>query len=405
MKKRYLQDSLISDALGDKKIAFLSGARQVGKTTLSHDLSLTLNDKKNEMIPTYFSWDDPEFKKIWAHNCKALVENSPHKVLIFDEIHKDRLWKNKLKGLYDLYKNDKLFLVTGSARLDFFRKSGDSLQGRYYPYRLHPFTFGEKDFLKLPPTESWENASHANSISDFTIDDLMNLSGFPDPLLGASLNKANRWKKLYLERMVREDIRDLQQIKDINNLELLTLLLQTRAGSQLSYQALRENLHCSFDTVARWIDILESVYYCYRIRPYSQKVKNSLKKEPKLYLTNWAYVDNEGSRFENLIAGHLIKNIHAWNDTAQGEFELFYIRDKQKREVDFFVTQNKKPYLLLEVKSNQSTPTNSLIHFSNTLKPKFTIQLVRNKKDEKKPSLIYPHIRVMTVEKFLSVLN
>jgi predicted AAA+ superfamily ATPase len=400
--KRYLEDSIINDALESQKIAFISGPRQVGKTTLSQNILEKFHAEEN-----YFSWDDDEFKKIWIKTPKSILTNNPHHYLALDEIHKNLQWKNKLKGLYDLYKSKMKFIVTGSARMDYYRKSGDSLQGRYFPYRLHPFTVGETTHLKLPPSlenHQWENSSGPGEIK-FPIHDLITLSGFPEPLLGANLDKSKRWQRLYRERMVREDARDFQNIRNISNLDNLSLLLIDKMAGQLSYASLREDLSCSFDSIMRWTEILEALYFCYRIRPYSKKIKNSLLKEPKIFLYDWSYGDDAGKQWENFIAGHLLKNVHAWTDCGLGEFELFYLRDKQKREVDFFITKNKKAYLLLEVKSNQSNPTPSLIYFNEILKPDFCFQLVKTKKQERGRIMQHPNIRIIEANQFLSALN
>ncbi|MBF0361550.1 MAG: ATP-binding protein [Oligoflexia bacterium] len=410
MKTRYLQHAIQNDALKSFKIAFISGPRQVGKTTLAKEI---LDEKS--LLSNYFNFDDDEFRKIWIKNPKLLLSNSyssnennnSNKIvdtIVFDEIHKERTWKNKLKGLYDLYGAKTNFIVTGSARLDYFRKSGDSLQGRYFPYRLHPFTLVESSIYKSPPADDWqEYASNRSSIT--SIDDLLELGGFPEPLWGGSALKAKRWQRLYRERMIRDDLRDLQNIRELRTLENLILLLRDRAAGQLSYESLRQDLSCSADSVHRWIDLLEALYFCYTIRPYTNKIKNSLKKEPKIYLFDWAQAEGAGARWENMIAGHLLKNVHAWTDLGDGEFELHYVRDKQKREVDFLVTKDRKPYLLLEVKSNNSHPTNSLIYFQNLLKPTFCIQLVKEKKHEISSPLSHPNISIMSAERFLSSLN
>ncbi len=393
MKKRYLSSLIVGDAIESKKIAFLTGPRQVGKTTICKDIIKDFNG-------AYYNWDDQEFRQVWTQSPKNLIHNKD--IVVFDEIHKDRKWKNKLKGLYDSYGEGVNFLVSGSARLDYYRKSGDSLQGRYFPYRLHPFTLGECSKIKPPPDKDW--FEHATK-SAFDLGDLMTLGGFPEPFLGGSGNKATRWRNLYRERMVREDIRDLQNVRDISVLETLSLLLKTKVGSQLSYASLRQDLSVSFESVLRWVELFEAMYYCYRIRPYSQKIKNSLVKEPKLFLYDWSNLEDGWAKFENMIAGHLLKSVHLWTDGALGDFNLFYLRDKQKREVDFLVTNNNKPYLLLEVKSNQSAISPSLIYFNEILKPTFCFQLVQKEKNERNSTLLHPNIRVVQVEKFLSALN
>jgi len=397
MQARYLEDSIIKDALKARKIAFISGPRQVGKTTLSQSILEKYKSPEN-----YYTWDDEEFRKVWIKNPKLILENIPAKIIVLDEIHKNSHWKNKLKGLYDLYHKKNLFVVTGSARLDYYRKSGDSLQGRYFPYRLHPFSLCESSGFKPPPQEDW---NEQNSSALFTLDELQNFSGFPEPLWSQKLEYAKRWRRLHRERMIREDVRDLEYIREISLLEDLSLLLPSKVGSSLSYESLRGDLHTSADSIKRWINLLGATYFCYSLKPYSQNIKNSLRKEPKLYLYDWSLAENAGARFENLIAGHLLKNVHSWTDLAYGEFELFYLRDKQKREVDFLITKDKKPFLLLEVKSGQTAPTSSLIYFERMLKPKFTIQLVKKKNEEKRKSLEHPHIQVMHYERFLSALN
>lgn len=397
---RYIENSIIKDALNAKKIAFISGPRQVGKTTLAKHILENKNSGEN-----YFSFDDDEFKKIWIKNPKSILQNldiKDHPLIVFDEIHKDHKWKNKLKGLYDLYNKEAQFIVTGSARLNFFRKSGDSLQGRYIPYHLHPFTFGEVSHVKPPPEIHWDE-NFGNSI--FNIKDLLSLGGFPDPLLGGSLNKARRFQRLYRERLIREDLRDLSNVRDINLLSTMSLLLIEKAGGQLSFESLRQDLSTSFDSVARWINLLEAVYFMFMLRPYCKNIKNSLKKEPKCFLYDWSVIKDEGKRLENMIAMHLLKNVHVWTDLAYGEFELFYLRDKQKHEVDFLITRDQKPYLLLEVKTKNSNISSSLIHFKRQLNPTFSIQLVLDKKEERKTSLLRPQIEVMGIEKFLGSIN
>lgn len=394
--KRYLHHHIQIDALDEGKIAFINGPRQVGKTTMAESLLKEIAQSSH-----YHNWDDEDFRKLWIKGPKEYLNHlKPGSTVVFDEIHKDRNWKSKLKGLYDIYKNDLKFIVTGSARLDFYRKSGDSLQGRYFPYRMHPFSVGEVDKVKAPPLIEWaENLTRSISWKD-----LLQYGGFPEPLFSQNSEKVRRWQRLYRERMIKEDLRDLQEVRDVRIIESLALLLQERVAAQLSYESLRQDLSTSFESIKRWIDLLEALYFCYRIKPYSKNIKQSLKKEPKLFLYDWSLVKNEGARFENMMAGHLLKSCHAWTDCAMGEFDLFYIRDKQKREVDFLITKNGKPYALIEVKSNQSTPTSALLHYQKVLKPEFCIQVVKEEKMEKRKSLHYPDIQIMSVEKFLGSL-
>ncbi len=394
--RRYLERHIVDDALAAHRIAFISGPRQVGKTTMVESILTKFHQSAN-----YFNWDDDDFRKLWLKGPKVLVENMKKGSMIaFDEIHKDLRWKIKLKGLYDLFKKDFQFIVTGSARLDFYRKSGESLQGRYVPYRMHPLTVGETDSVKPPPDQEWDD--HFTNHYSWT--DLLRFGGFPEPFFMQNTGKVQRWRRLYRERMIREDLRDLQEVHNIQLVESLALLLQEKAAAQLSYESLREDLSVSFDSIKRWIDLLEALYFCYRIKPYSKNIKYSLKKEPKLFMYDWSLANSGGAQFENMVAGHLLKSCHAWTDCAMGEFDLYYVRDKQKREVDFLITRDSNPFALIEVKSGRSTPTSSLCYYQKLLKPKFCLQVIKSPKGERSKSLQYPGIRIISVERFLGSL-
>jgi predicted AAA+ superfamily ATPase len=265
---------------------------------------------------------------------------------------------------------------------------------------MHPLSVGEGPNVKPPPNLSWDE----HRTDSFDVDELLQFGGFPEPFSMQNTDKVRRWQRLYRERLIKEDLRDLQEIRNISVVETLALLLQEKVGSQLSYESLREDLSTSFDSVRRWIELLEALYFCYRIRPYSKNIKNSLRKEPKLFLYDWALVTNPGARFENMVASHLLKSCNAWTDCAMGEFELHYIRDKQKREVDFLVTKNDNPFALIEVKSGQSTPTSALVHYQKMLQPQFCIQVVKDLKAEKSTLFAYPGIQIMSARRFLGSL-
>ncbi len=402
-RARYLEDALLQDALANQKMAFLSGPRQSGKTTLGQLLL-----EREGVTKNYFSWDDDSFQRLWIKDKKKIFEeiavfkrSTP--LIVLDEIHKFRNWKNSLKGFYDLFKKDVRILVTGSARLDMYRRSGDSLIGRYIPYRLHPFSYAESSLIKDPPESSWPMLTKSMGPS---LDDFLKLGPFPDPLLSAKENLSRRWWESYRERVVREDLRDLREVSNINLLSTLVRLLPDRVGSGLSFQSLQEDLHVSFESVRAWIEALEALFLCFMIRPYSKNIKFALRKEPKIYFYHWPAVSLEGPRLENLVASHLLKSCHAWSDSAQGQFELHYIKDKNKREVDFCVTKEGKPWLLVEVKSSAQSPTPALEYYTKLLNPKFSMVVWKKGPDDR----IYPidsktKILGMKIEKFLSALN
>ncbi len=388
MSQRYLQADLAADALGHHKMAFLSGPRQVGKTTLGKAL---LDSPQN-----YFSWDNPTFRRLWITDpVGALVDRGPGPVLL-DEIHKDAQWKDRLKGLYDMRGDDVPILVTGSARLDIFRRGGDSLMGRYLPYRLHPFSVGERPQSVLP------DALEFGAMPAHPWADLLRLGGFPEPLLDGSEARAKRWSRLRAERLLTEDVRDLRNVRDLQVLRLLTDLLPERVGSLLSINALREVLGISFATVRDWLAVLEELYHCFTIQPWDKRIARSIVSAPKLYLFDPLPIADLPARRENLMALHLLKACHYWTDLAHGEFELWFVRTKDGTEVDFLVTRDDKPWMLVECKSGDTSPAPALRRFAKELGTVHSIQVV----DVDGYERVYAEdgVRVLSYERFLAGL-
>ncbi len=385
---RYLQAAIAGDALASRKMALISGPRQVGKTTLGRGLLST---------PTnYYSWDDARFRVAWATDpIDAIALRGPGAVLL-DEIHKDPNWKDRLKGLYDLRGADMPIVVTGSARLDVFRRGGDSMLGRYLPYRLYPFTVGES--AKPPAPDALRIGVQAT----FAWSDLQRLGGFPEPLLGGSEGRARRWSRLRIERLVTEDVRDLRNVRDLRALRQLADLLPSRVGSLLSINALCEVLQLSFATVRDWLTVLGELYNCFELRAWQANVARSLQQATKLYLYDPLPVADLALRRENLVALHLRKACHYWTDLAIAECELWFVRTKDGAEVDFLLTREGKPWMLVECKTGDTAPARQLVSYGKLLDCPHRIQLVEvDGYDREYPEL---GVRVMGYERFLAGL-
>jgi len=326
--ERYLRPQIEKDLA--RKMVFVAGPRQVGKTTLGRSLP--------GAEAGYLNWD------IGEHRERILRgELPPGDLWVLDEIHKYRSWRNMLKGLWDGRRRGQRILVTGSARLDYYRHGGDSLQGRYHLLRLHPLSAAE---LGLHSPED--------------LHDLMTLGGFPEPYLGGSETEARRWSREHRTLLVREEIADLERVSDLGNLELLMLSLPERVGSPLSLNALREDLRISHRTVSRWVEILERLYALFRLSPFGAPRLRAVRKEQKHYHADWTVVPDEPARFENLVACHLLKWVHHEQDTRGRDLELRYFRDVDRREVDFVVVERRKPLLMVECKWADATVDRSL---------------------------------------------
>ena len=315
---RYLVPQVRRDLA--KKMVFVSGPRQVGKTTLAKSLP--------GAEAGYLNWDVAE------HRERILRRELPAaKLWVFDELHKYRSWRNYLKGLFDSRTAGWQILVTGSARLDFYRFGGDSLQGRYHLLRLHPLSVAELGLTT--PTE---------------LQDLLNLGGFPEPYFSGSDIDARRWSRDHRTLLIREEVASVERVQDLGNLELLMLRLPELVGSPLSINALREGLQVTHKTVAHWLQILDRLYAIFRLSPFGAPRIRAVKKEQKHYHWNWSVVQEPSFRFENLVAGHLLKWVHHEQDVKGRDLELRYFRDTDRREVDFVVVERRTPQLFVECK-------------------------------------------------------
>ncbi len=326
--RRYLHSQIQSDL--QRKMVFVAGPRQVGKTTLG----LSIPGAK----AGYLNWDIAE------HREQILRRELPaNQLWFFDEIHKYRSWRNYLKGLYDSRDESRQILVTGSARLDFYRYTGDSLQGRYHLLRLHPLSVAEL-------------GAHTHD----DLQTLLRLGGFPEPFFGGSEVEARRWSREHRNLLIADEITRLEQVQDLGNLELLMLRLPDLVGSPLSLNALREDLRVSHKAVSNWIAILERLYAVFRLSPFGSPKIRAVKKAQKHYHLDWTLVQEEGPRFENLVACHLLKWIHMEQDARGRDLSLAYFRDTDGREVDFIVSERSTPLSAVECKWSQAAVDRNL---------------------------------------------
>ena len=346
---RYLFQHIQKDL--QKKMVFIGGPRQSGKTTLA---KMLLKESQGH----YFNWDYDEdqsalLKQTWKDTDKLLV---------FDELHKFKRWKNWIKGLYDVQKELHQFLVTGSARLDIYRRGGDSLLGRYHYWRLHPFTLSE-----IPDGISKEDA----------FERLMTVGGFPEPFLDNNPQEARRWRRERFERVIKDDIRDLEPIRDIQTLSLFVEQLRTRVGGLVVLSNIAGELQISPKTAKRWLETLERMYLVFAVYPYTKNLPRATQKPPKVYFyDNADVIGDEGARFENLMATHLLKRIQFREDLEGYRYELKYIRDKEKREVDFVILKEGVIEELIEVKYADSEIASSLKYYAERLSPPKATQIV-----------------------------
>jgi predicted AAA+ superfamily ATPase len=370
MKPRPNYMAVWKELAAEKSMVFISGPRQVGKTTLAKSIS---QDFVNHL---YFNWDIPADRAKLIENpafFETLVRKDPSlPLVVFDEIHKYKDWKNYLKGAYDRFYDQFRFLVTGSGRLDTYQKGGDSLVGRYYLFHLWPFTIGEISGQNRRWQAFANNPLNCRIQENKTLkaswDHLSTYSGFPEPFLAAKPKTWQRWSNTYGQQLIREDIRDLTQIRSINDMETLFYLLPSKIGSRISITAIARDLKLSYNTVRDWLGVFERFFMTFSIGPWTARISRAIQKERKIYLWDSPRIQDKAARLENMVALELYRATTLWNDVGYGRFSLHFIKNKEQQEIDFLIAESNTPKLLIEVKVSETHPSPALLKFQRALK-------------------------------------
>jgi len=408
MNQRTIYKQIWDYLLPDKPLIMLAGPRQSGKTTFAREI--IAKDFKDVV---YFNWDiaadksrlitDPVF---FSKIPKSSILSKP--LVILDEIHKYRDWKNYLKGIYDQFQQEYKFLITGSGRLEYSRKAGDSLAGRYLKFHIFPFTLSElsstnrelTDFLNNP-LKDFENIDSERTAENFH--NLLELSGFPEPFIKGKKSFWSAWSNTYGQQIVRDDLTTFSGIRNLDLVETLFALIPSKVGSPFSINNLAGDLQVAFDTVKNWLLLFDSFYLTFRIAPWTAKISRSILKEKKIYLFNYPVIESEAARFENLTALELLRAVEMWKDYGRGNFALNYLRDKEKQEVDFLITKNNKPVLMIETKLSDDKPSASLINFQDILNIP-AVQLLKKEGVQKIYKNKNNNILIVTAHRWLSGL-
>ena len=359
---RHIEAIAFSPDFG-RQMRFIAGPRQTGKTTIAKSFL-----QQNGFGSLYYNWDNRRVRDDYRrdnHFFAADMFNVPagadgKRWIGMDEIHKYPDWKNILKDFFDSYHEDAFFVVTGSARLDMMRRSGDSLAGRYLNFRLSPVVLRELAATRLPapPARADDLINDKLQRPTYRAEELATLlrfSGFPEPLVNGTERFQRRWKDAYIDTLLHEDLREITQIKNLEKTIDLMFLLPERVSSPLSINALAGDIGCSFATAANYLAALELGYLIFRVKPFHRKIARSIRKEQKAYFYDWTRAAGKAAIFENYVAVELKSLTDAWVDSGLGNFELFYLRNRDGKETDFLICRNAAPWLLVEVKLSRSS--------------------------------------------------
>jgi len=356
--KRYLDDLIAKDLT--RKLVLVTGPRQVGKTTLCRQFMERFSPAQ------YLNWDVPADRAILQRQ-SWLPAN---RLLVLDEIHKMRDWKGWLKGVVDGSPPQQALLVTGSARMETWRQSGDSLAGRYLPFRLHPISVRE-----------W--CEQHGSTPESALQHLIARGGFPEPCLAESAEDADRWRRQYFTDLIREDVLEFSRVNEINAMRLFAELLRERVGSPLSLASISRDLAVSPTTLKRYLDILQALYIVFTVQPWHRNIGRAILQTPKVYFFDTGLVrGDEGVRFENAVATMLLKHVHFRQDARGKGAGLHYIRTKDGTEIDFALSEENRLTHLIECKLSDAAPQAALVRFAREFPEAGALQLVQHLRQE-----------------------
>jgi len=394
--RRLYEDVLRRHVSDERQMAFISGPRQVGKTTLCERFQTC-----------YLNWDKLSDRSLItsgedavAARAEVFRAHAQLPVLTLDELHHYKHWKIFLKGLFDAYWKKLKVLVTGSARLDVYKRGGDSLMGRYFPYRIHPFSVGEL----VRPVVGESELSAPLPIADEQWGRLVEFGGFPEPFVRGDRRFVRRWRQLRFEQLVREDLRKDTAIRELDQVESLAKILSERSGEQLVYASLGKEVQVGEITTRNWVATLCSFYFGFRVKPWSQHIENAIRKTPKWYLRDWSGIADVGKRNETMVACHLLKAVEYWTDLGFGTCELYYVRDKQKQEADFVVAKDGRPWFIVEVKTSDTKLSPALATYQRLTGAAHAFQVVFGLPYEPVDCFSYHEPTVVPARTFLSQL-
>ena len=380
----------------DRQMVFVSGPRQVGKTTVCAGFqSHYLNWDKGSDRDLILKGEDAVADAIGINQAKAKLP-----ILTIDEMHHFKKWKQFLKGFFDTYGKKSRIIITGSARLNVYKRGGDSLMGRYFPYRMHPLSVGEL----LHPIVIDSETHPPAKLAETNWKNLVEFGGFPEPFSRSDRMFLRKWRQLRFEQLMREDIRKDTSIRELGQIESMARILSERSGEQLVYASLGKEVQVSEITARNWVSTLCSFYFGFLVKPWSTHIENAIRKTPKWFLRDWSGIADVGKRNETIIACHLLKAVEYWTNLGFGACDLYYIRDKQKKEADFLVSKDGKPWFLVESKTSDTKLSPSLAAYQKATGAKHAFQVVFNLPFENVDCFQYTDPTVVPALTFLSQL-
>jgi predicted AAA+ superfamily ATPase len=393
MIRRYLQDPIL-ESLKHFPAVLLTGARQVGKSTLAQALI------KASWDATYFTLDDRTTLDAALRDPDGFVNGLPMPVVI-DEVQKAPDLLRAIKRDVDQNRRPGRYLLTGSANIMTLSTVSESLAGRIALHTLHPFCWPEflekpepmilKDLFGGIDSKKLLKNYSGTSLKDYKprLIARMLKGGYPTPALMESDQVREQWFSSYRQTYLERDLLNIKSIENLPDFNRLLSLVALRTGRLLNLSDLSRETGLPFTTLRRYMNLLEVTYQISLIRPYFTHLGKRLVKTPKLNFNDtgmaahligvneWKALENQGhagAMVETWVACELVKLM----PVLDHRFRLYFWRTQTGQEVDFLIERAGK-LVAIEVKWGRQinkSDTNNLNRLAEDLKEKLLFSVI-----------------------------
>lgn len=367
MIRRYLHDTILN-SLKYFPVVLLTGARQVGKSTLAQAL---IGPSWNAL---YLTLDDRATLDAALRDPDGFVSGTPTPVVI-DEVQRAPDLLRAIKKNVDRHRKPGQYLLTGSANILTLSTVAETLAGRVALNTLYPFSWPEflekpkpsilNDLFKVPSSKELLSLLPKTSGKNFQeqIAQRILTGGYPTPALMDSGQAQSQWFSSYRQTYLERDLLNIKSIENLPDFNRLLSLVAFRTGGLLNLSDLSRETGLPFTTLRRYMNLLDMTYQIFLLRPYFANIGKRLVKTPKVYLTDtgmasylrgvddWSTLEHQGQvgpLVETWVANEMLKLI----PISDHRLQLYFWRTQTGQEVDFLLERGDK-LVAIEVKWGQ----------------------------------------------------
>jgi predicted AAA+ superfamily ATPase len=360
--KRAIREEL-NEYLKYFPVLLISGARQVGKSTLALHLG----------IENYITLDDINIYEMAKNDPKGFIE-SLDKPVIIDEAQRLPQLMITIKEHIDKKRINGEFVLTGSASLQGFKDISDSLAGRIGIVELYPLSLKEKNQKEENIIDIFSSSLDGYILKKYKSDIAQHLldGGYPEMLKIDSQKAKYLWFSSYIRTYIESDARELTNIRNLDKFIKMYRLCMIRSGNMFNKNELQKEAGLDNRTFDSYFAVMEHTYQLQKLQPFFKNQLKRLIKTPKIYATDTGVLTHllqinskeelekshyRGDIIETFIYDELLKA----NSSALKKVGLFYYRTSDKKEIDFILDYGEK-IIAIEIKASKSISKSDFKH-------------------------------------------